>query len=203
MRTDQAAVRRAGWLVRLLAVGCSLLLTLPPLASPSPSTPLACDLPVSSVVPLSATAGGPGPPDSAQQLRVAAVQMTNFADGRLRNMSAEVADKTDKVVAYIRRAAALGADIAVFPEMILVRYEAAFIATGSAAEIGAAESRIAAACAEAKVCLTTTTATAAHPVPHPPRPPPARWTGLPDRTYYRLNPLLPADLGHHWGAEIL
>ena len=60
-------------------------------------------------------------------------------------------DKTTKVVDYIRRAAALGAEIAVFPEMVLVRYEAALIANGTAADIGAAEARIGAACKAAKV----------------------------------------------------
>ena len=141
-QADGLHVPRCNW--RWLAVTCVLLLT-STLVATAPQ--LACDLPVSAVVPLSADGDG----DGEQQLRVAAVQMTNFADGRLRNMSAEVAEKTEKVVAYIHRASALGADIAVFPEMILVRYDAAFIATGNTVEMGVAESRIAAACAEAKI----------------------------------------------------
>ena len=72
--------------------------------------------------------------------------MTDFADGVLRNASTEIADKTRKVVAYIGRAADLGADIAVFPEMALVRYEAELISAGTAADIDAAEAAIAAQC---------------------------------------------------------
>ena len=75
-------------------------------------------VPVSAVVDLGVSTTPPSPDET---LRVAAVQMANFNDGRLRSAADEIADKTDKIVEYIAQSAALGADIAVFPEMVLVR----------------------------------------------------------------------------------
>ena len=108
----------------------------------------ALNLPVSAVVSLDPHADPPSPADT---LRVAAVQTCNFDDGIIRSAAREISDKTAKVVDYIQRAAALGAEIAVFPEMVLTRYDAALIANGTAADISAAEVRIAAACKASKI----------------------------------------------------
>jgi hypothetical protein len=75
-------------------------------------------VPVSAIVDIS---GSTVPPSPDETLRVAAVQMANFNGDRLRSAADEIADKADKVVKYIAQSAALGADIAVFPEMVLVR----------------------------------------------------------------------------------
>jgi hypothetical protein len=75
-------------------------------------------VPVSAIVDIS---GSTVPPSPDETLRVAAVQMANFNDGRLRSAADEITNKADKVVKYIAQSAALGADIAVFPEMVLVR----------------------------------------------------------------------------------
>lgn len=83
----------------------------------SATAPQHQQLPVSAVVSL-APADTPAPDEL---LRVAAVQTTNFDDGKLRSAAEEIADKTMKVVSYIHRAAELGAEIAVFPEMVLTR----------------------------------------------------------------------------------
>ena len=73
---------------------------------------------MSAVVDLS---GASSPPLVDETLRVAAVQMANFNDGQLRSASEEIVAKTAKVVQYIQKSSALGAEIAVFPEMVLVR----------------------------------------------------------------------------------
>ncbi len=101
-------------------------------------------LPASAVIDLDPRA--PAVPSPADTLRVAAVQTCNFNDGVLRSAAREIADKTAKVIDYIQRAAELGAEIAVFPEMVLTRYDVALIRNGTAADISVAESRIAAAC---------------------------------------------------------
>ena len=85
----------------------------------------AAELPVSASVPLGAGVESAVP--EADRLRVAAIQTVNFDDGKLRTAAQEIADKTTKVVSYIHRSAELGADIAVFPEMVLTRYDAALI----------------------------------------------------------------------------
>eukprot|EP00041_Stephanoeca_diplocostata_P000193 m.13729 g.13729 ORF g.13729 m.13729 type:complete len:354 (+) comp10195_c0_seq1:59-1120(+) len=106
------------------------------------------ELPASAVISLR---DGETPPLPNETFRVGVVQMCNFDDGYLRNVTQEIRDKTEKVVKYIHRAANLGAEIAVFPEMVLVRYDAALIARGTAADVAVAESEIAAACKSAKI----------------------------------------------------
>lgn len=138
---------RMAWAQKpLSALVAALSLHVVAVIEPPPRPPR---LPVSAVVALDPAAGPPpGPEDT---LRVAAVQTCNFDDGTLRSATQEIADKTTKVVDYIQRAAAQGAEIAVFPEMVLTRYDAALIANGTAAEIGAAEARIATACRASKI----------------------------------------------------
>ena len=98
--------------------------------------------PVAGVWPFDPTPAG------ATALRVAAVQLTDFADGENRSAATETRARTAKVVQYLAKAAELGVEVAVFPEMSLVRYDAAALRAGTEAEMAAAEVAVARACAE-------------------------------------------------------
>ena len=74
-------------------------------------------------------ATGPGaakPPScgamEADLMRVAAIQLADFADGVNRTAEEEVTARTAKMVAYLAQAASLGVKIAAFPEMSTTFY---------------------------------------------------------------------------------
>ena len=101
---------------------------------------------VSRVVPL----GDPFEPHPGKHtgtMRVAAVQMGDFVDGVKRTGAQETADRTAKVVKYMREAAALGARVIVFPEMALTLYDKAAVANTTQADFAQAEATVAAECA--------------------------------------------------------
>ena len=84
-------------------------------------------------------------------LRVAAVQLSDFADGVNRSASEETTARTAKAVAYIAQAAQLGVDVALFPEMSLVQYNGAALVQGTQADMDAAEAAVATACRDHKI----------------------------------------------------
>jgi predicted amidohydrolase len=80
-------------------------------------------------------------------LRVASVQLADFVDGKDRTPAQETADRVAKIVQYLEQAAGLGARIALFPEMSLVKYCQAGVYNNTQAVMDAAEAAVAAACA--------------------------------------------------------
>ena len=64
-------------------------------------------------------------------LRVAAIQLTDFADGVDRTAAEETAARVAKAVGLLAQAAALGVDVALFPEMSLVQYNGAALLEGT------------------------------------------------------------------------
>ena len=124
------------------ADGPTMLLSLLALASAHTEN---LPLPLARNIPLDPPEPAPG-----RLIRVAAVQIADFTDGVTRNGTQEMAARTAKAVAYIERAAATGAHIAMFPEMALAQYSGPSLAQGtlseSSATVAAAERAIAAAC---------------------------------------------------------
>jgi hypothetical protein len=107
-------------LMVLLVAGVALALA-EPSAAPAPAPWTA---PVSGVAGAGDPCGVADPPRSCAGsktvLRVAAIQLTDFADGVNRSASDETRARTEKAVRYLEQAAQLGVEVAVLPEMGLV-----------------------------------------------------------------------------------
>ena len=121
-----------------------------PLQPPPPLPRRPWLAPVAGVVQAGDRCGVASPPDDcsdgATTLRVAAIQLTDFADGVNRSASEETKARTAKAILYLEQASALGVDVAVLPEMGLVQYNAAALLEGTQVDMDAAEAAVSAAC---------------------------------------------------------
>jgi len=79
-------------------------------------------------------------------LRVAAVQLADFADNSIRTAQQELHARTLKIVDAIARGGAAGVQMMVFPEMSLVRYDQRFVQNLTLADMDTAEGAVAASC---------------------------------------------------------
>lgn len=130
-------------IVGLLIMACAIHVACPGMSS--------WNGPVAGVVAAGDRCGIANPPSDCVRadstvLRVAAIQLTDFADGVNRSASQETKERTAKAVRYLQQASALGVDVAVLPEMGLVQYSGPSLLAGTQSDMDVAEALIAGAC---------------------------------------------------------
>lgn len=79
------------------------------------------------------------------------MQLADFADPTPRDARDELRERTQKIVDAIVKGGASGAEIMVFPEMSLVRYDQRYVQNLSTVDMDAAEDLVATACEQSHV----------------------------------------------------